>query len=162
MSAENPQGRGKLLPVLLVLNSLLLAAILAVVLLRPAGLAAVKPAPAAAEATAAPASGRVAQGPGPTLRLPDLTVRLRNPEFDRYARVGVEIELNQEEDRTAIQPYLPMLRDAYLGWFSDRAVEDLQGSDGLARAKEELLRRLEEIVPGRRVRALYITDFVVQ
>jgi flagellar FliL protein len=163
MSNENPQGgRSKLLPILLVVNSVLLAAILAVVLLRPATLGGAAPAPAAPAAAPGEPGKAPVQGPGPTLRLPDLTVHLRNPEADRYARIGVELELAKEEDRNLLQGYLPMVRDAFLAWFSDRTVEELQGSEGLGRAKNALLERFEAIVPGRPVRALYITDFVVQ
>ncbi len=156
MSNDNQPGRSKLLPLFLVVNVLFLAAILAAVLLRPQGGV---PAPAAEDRGADP---RVAPGPGPTFRLPDLTVHLRNPEADRYARIGLEFELFAEEDRAVITAHLPMIRDAFLAWFSDRTVEELHGSEGLARSKAALLGKLEELVPGRRIRALYITDFVVQ
>jgi flagellar FliL protein len=158
MSNENPgSGRSKLVPLLLLLNAALLVAVLAVLLLRPGGVA---PAPAATPEDAPTAAA--ASAPGPTIRLPDLTVHLRNPEADRYARIGVELELYREEDRATVNAHLPMIRDAFLAWFSDRTVEELQGSEGLARSKADLLERFEKIVPGRTVRALYITDFVVQ
>jgi flagellar FliL protein len=157
MSNENPGSRrSKLVPLLLLLNAVLLVAVLVVLVLRPGGGG---PTP---EAAPEPGPAAAPSAPGPTFRLPDLTVHLRNPEADRYARIGVELELYGEEGRATVNAHLPMIRDSFLAWFSDRTVEELQGSEGLARAKADLLARFDRILPARTVRALYITDFVVQ
>jgi flagellar FliL protein len=101
-------------------------------------------------------------GVGPTLKLPDFVVHLRNPEADRYARISFEVEVLNEADKLAIAPYMPRIRDAFVTYLSDRTIEELGGSEGLGRTKKELLEKLEELVPGRRIRNLYVSDFVVQ
>lgn len=152
----------KLVPVLLCLNTLLLGGVLAVLVLRPGGIAAPQAAPPA-EAAEAPADAAPATPSlGPVVRLPDFVVHLRNPEVDRYARITLELELAAEKDREIVTKYMPKVRDTLLGWLSDRTLEEMRGSEGMERTKEALLRELEAAIPGRPVRAIYIADFVVQ
>jgi flagellar FliL protein len=101
-------------------------------------------------------------GMGPTVKLPDFVVRLRNPEADRYARITFEVELVSETDRDKLTPMLPRIRDAFIALMSDMTVEELRGSEGLDRLKTALLKKLEEIMPSRAVRNLYVSDFIVQ
>ncbi len=156
MSAPaTPSSRSPLLPVLLGLNSLLLIGLLAVVLLRGG------PAPAATSAEAAEVQAP-AEGAGPTVKLADFVVRLRNPEVDRFARLSFELELANEASRGRLTERMPRVRDAIIAYLSDRTLEELRGSEGLARAKSELLVRLAEVLPPGDVRALWVTDFVVQ
>ncbi len=166
-------GKSKIIPVFLALNSLLLIGVLAVLLLKPA--AATAPAPAAtaesAEATAT-AEGAKAEGkdgapvnpelPGPQVKLPDFVVRLRNPEIDRFARVSFELELRNEGAKTRLTERMPRIRDAFIAYLSDLTLEELRGSEGLARTKQGLTLKLHELLSPSDVRGLYITDFVVQ
>jgi flagellar FliL protein len=164
-AAEKPAkaGGSKILPILLAVNSLMLAGVLAVLLLRPAGQA---PAPAKGETgPAAEAKGDAkAKGAtiGPTLRLPDFVVHLRDTDAERYARVSFEVEVAAEEDKNRLGAAVPRIRDGVIAYLSDRTFDELRGSEGLTRTKEKLLERLKESVPGVAVRNLYITDIVVQ
>lgn len=153
--AAAASGGSRALPALLGLNSLLLVGVLAVLVLRPAAGADRPPRTAAANA---------AQGalPGPTLRLADFVVHLRNEDTDRYARLSFEIEVAGEEEKARLATQMPQIRDAFLAYLSDRYVEDLRGSDAIAKAKAVLGSKLAEIAPGVQVRALYITDLVIQ
>lgn len=151
----------KLVPVLLLLNTLLLGGVLAVLLLQPAPLAGAheKPAPEKKpEGEAAPAAPAI----GPIVRLPDFVVHLRNPETDRYARITLELELAGEKERETVTTYMPKLRDTLLAWLSDRTLEELSGSEGMENMKQHMLRALDGVLPGRPVRAIYVADFVVQ
>lgn len=166
------QKSSKLVPALMIGNSLLLAGVIAVVLLRGGG----SHAPAAAAAPAgggehgAPAAADSAHGDpaapgggaGPSVKLPDFVVRLRDPDGDRFCRIAFEVELAAETDKEKLTKYIPRLRDSFISYLSDRSAVELAGSDGLARVKGDLSKRVDEVVPGRIVRGLYITDFVVQ
>jgi len=151
-----------------------MAGVLGVMLLRPAG-ASGAPSKAAGEGHAAKPEKEKeheekgeehgkegAPGVGPTLKMADFVIHLRNPEAERYARLAVELELGGELDKEKMTPYLPRLRDAFIAYFTDRTMEELTGSEALARTKQELFKKVEELVPNKRVKALYITDFVVQ
>jgi flagellar FliL protein len=100
--------------------------------------------------------------PGPTIRLPDFVIRLRNPEQDRFARISFEVEVTEEIDKDKIVKRQARIRDNFIRFLSDRTVEELRGSEGLERVKSELQEMLIEIAPDGRIRGLYITDFVVQ
>jgi flagellar FliL protein len=99
---------------------------------------------------------------GPMVRIPDFVVHLRNPDMDRYARMSFDVEVFTEADKERITASLPRIRDAFISYLSDRTVEDLRGSEGLGRTKDALQTRLRELVSDARIRALYISDFVVQ
>ncbi len=99
---------------------------------------------------------------GPLVKISDFVVHLRNPEMDRYARMSFDVEVIGESDKDRLNENLPKVRDAFISYLSDRTVEDLRGSEGLGRTKDALQTRLRELVPEARVRALYISDFVVQ
>lgn len=180
MSDQKPEGnaapapaaapsKGKIVPILLVVNSAIMAGVLGVMLLKPAGGAA-KSGEAShnskkderADERAEEHGKDGAPLVGPSLKMQDFVVHLRNPEAERYARLAVELELRGEPDKEKVTLYLPRLRDAFIAYFSDRTTEELTGSEALARTKQELFKKVEELVPGKRVRALYITDFVVQ
>ena len=171
-SAEPPAKRSLLIPMLLVGNALLIAAVLAVVVLKlgvaPSSGAAKEPAEAAEanpegggpEAQGAP--GSAGSGVGPIVKLPDFVVRLRNPDIDRYARITFELELVSELDRERISPYLPKIRDGFIAAISDLNVEELRGSEGLTHLKTILTKRIDELLPTRSVRAIYVSNLIVQ
>jgi flagellar FliL protein len=141
-------------------NALLTGAVLAILLTRPAGsAAAAKGEGAEPEAHGGGSSEGKA---GPTLKLADFVIHLRNPEAERFARLSVELELGNELDHEKLTPYVPRLRDAFVTYLSDRTAEELAGSEALNKAKAALLKLCEELIPGKHVRALYFTDIVVQ
>ncbi|WP_373049428.1 flagellar basal body-associated protein FliL [Vulgatibacter sp.] len=152
----------KLVPLLLGLNTLLLAGVLATLFLRQGGVGSDVAEKAPQESADAAAQAPVAPALGPIVRLPDFVVHLRNPEVDRYARLTLELELAGEKERETVTTYMPKLRDALLAWLADRTLEEMRGSEGMERMKEAMLRELETVLPGRPVRAVYIADFVVQ
>lgn len=159
------QGGSKLVPILLVVNMLLVGAVLAVFLTRGAGGGGEKPAggPPAAEGHGESHPGdEKGNLPGPTQKLADFVVHLRDPETDRYARVSFEVEVGSEEEKNKLTGYMPRIRDAFIAYLSDRTLEELRGSESIARTKGALAERLAQLAPGVRVRGLYITDLVIQ
>ncbi|MBX7098352.1 MAG: flagellar basal body-associated FliL family protein [Myxococcaceae bacterium] len=159
----------KLVPGVLVVNTLLLVGLLVKVLLFP---------PAAAPPADAEAKGKgehekkgeehgggghaAPPGMGPTVRLPDFVVHLRNPEAERYARLSFELEVGVETEKERVTTQMPAIRELFIAYLSDRTVEDLRGSEGIDRAKKDLLTRLAQQVPGSPVRSIYVTDIVIQ
>jgi len=154
---DDAKGGSNLVPALLALNSLLLLGVLAAIFLR-------QPPAAKAPAAADPAGHGAGPGAsiGPTQRLPDFVVHLRNAEADRYARISFEVEVPGEEEKNRIAAQLPRIRDTFIAYLSDRTLEELRGGEGLQRTKEALLQKLHDLAPSAHVRALYVTDLVVQ
>jgi flagellar protein FliL len=171
-------GGSKLIPILLVVNLLLVAAVLAVFLLKGGGGSA-KPASHGAEgggeakaeaksegAGEAGARGEGGEGkgplPGPTQKMADFVVHLRDPEADRYARVSFEVEVATEEEKNKLTGYMPRIRDSFIAYLSDRTLEELRGSESIARTKAALTERMAQLSPGVKIRGLYVTDLVIQ
>ncbi len=144
-----------LVPIILGINSVALVAVLAVVLLR-------SPSGGSAKSEEGPEGSSAASKVGPTLRLADFTARLHGIDTDRYARISIEIEVPTEKDRDDLAAYMPQIRDGFISYLADATLDDLTGSANLVKTKEKLSQRLHEIVPNQKIRALYITDLVVQ
>ncbi len=163
------RGPGKLVAVLLAVNTVAVLAVVALQVLtlprtalaRRDARADERPAadrPAPVEKRAGPAEGQ----PGPTLRLSDFIVHLRDLDADRYARVSFELEVPDEKAKESMNARLPQVRDAFLAYLSDRTTEDLRGSEAIGRVKGALERKVAEVAPGVAVRGLYVTELVVQ
>jgi len=168
--AAKSGGANKLIFIILGVNAVMMGVVLFVVLRKPAAHAPVPTEPAAptekaegasAEHGAGPGAGGTPK-PGPILKLENFVIQLRGVDQDRYVRVSFDIEVAADIDRDAVQSHLPQIRDSVITFFSDRTLDELRGSEGIERTKMSIMKRMEEIVPGRRVRAPYITDFIIQ
>jgi flagellar FliL protein len=169
-----PAPKSKLVPMLLGVNTLLVTGVLAFTLLRkpaaPAAVGAAEHAEAGhGEEAKADEHGEkgAAGGPkpnavGPTVALENFIVQLRAVEAEKYAHITIEIELGDEKDKEVIGNYMPRVRDSIIGYLADRTADELRGSEGMSNVKGEVLQRLQEVVPGRRIRAVYVTSFIVQ
>jgi len=164
-----PGARGnKLVPIMLVTNVAMVGLVLFIAIRKPS--AAAPPASPSAEPAAAsgshgeaPAAPRAGEGaPGPILKLDNFVIQLRGIDQDRYVRVAFDMEVTAEADKEVVQARLPQIRDSVITYFSDRTLDELRGSEGIERTKTALMKRLDEIVGGRRIHALYITDFIIQ
>jgi len=164
-SAPAAPGKSPLVVIMLGLNVALMAGVLAcvVMLVRRPAAAQAAPMPAAAAPAAHPVEHEKKEaGGGPTIRLADFVVRLRNTDAERFARISFEIEVSDEKDKEAMTRRQPQVRDSFIAYLSDRSAEELRGSEGLARAKGDLLGRARETAPDAHIANLYIIDFVVQ
>lgn len=157
----------KLVPVLLGVNMLLVLGVIALFMLK--GGSAAHPAaghpPAGGEAVAAKgdgAEGGPDAGPGPTTKMADFVIHLRDAEADRYARISFEAELASEPEKAKFDKYMPRIRDGFIAYLSDRTLEELRGSEQVRKVKHSLQEQLKELAPGTKVRNLYITNLVIQ
>jgi len=150
----------KLVPIILVVNSLLLAAVLARSFIAPPAAAAHEPDAKVERGEHGPAGPPL--GLGPTVRLPEFVVHLRNPEAERYAKVTFEVEVGVEADKDKVTAAMPKIREIFISYLADRTTDDLRGSEGIEHTKKDLLTRLSQELPGSPIRAVFVTDIVVQ
>lgn len=118
-------------------------------------------APGAPGAPGAAGAAKPANGHGPIVRLENIVVHLRNPEVDRFARLTVEYELASPADLAQFEGSAPHLRDGVITYVSDRTFEQLAGAAGITMLKRDLMEQATAIGHAK-VRAIYITDFVIQ
>ena len=190
-AAKAPESPSKMIPMILIANTVLMGAVLAVVLLRKPQAAAAPTTPAAktdkghgeAPEGAAAKEGGKEEGaghgeaaghgesaapadpsgaPGPILKLDNFIIQLRGTDTDRYVRVAFDLELGSESDRAMVQSRMPHIRDAIISYFSDRSLDELRGSEGMDRIKAAVLKKLDDILAAHRVRSVFITELVIQ
>jgi flagellar basal body-associated protein FliL len=112
-------------------------------------------------AAAAPQPRSDSDRDDPELHFPlQFVVRVRSGWSDRYVRTGYELLLVGVDDRDLLLANLPRIRDAVLGYYLDRTLDQLTGSAGIERSKRAVLERVQRVT-GRPVRAIYLTDLVV-
>jgi len=150
-------GGSKLIPILLLVNSLLSASVLGLFVVK---LGAKHDPPSEEHAAEKGKEGK--EQPGPTMRLADFVVHLRDAENERYARISFETELSDEKAKDVVTAHMPQIRDAFISYLSDRSADELRGSEQINQMKGVLAQKLAAIVPGPYVRALYVTELVVQ
>ena len=168
--AEKPKGGGgsKLLPIMLIMNTALIGGVLFFVMKKPAA------APAAGGEHAAAAEGEDkgehGEGkekggftpPGPILKLENFVIQLKTVDTDRYVRLAFDLEVGNDKDKEAVTAHMSHIRDLVIQYFADRTLDELRGSEAMERTKATLIKRIDEIVPGHRIKNIFVTDFIVQ
>jgi flagellar FliL protein len=110
-----------------------------------------------------PAEGAGEEAGAAIVKLEPIATRLSSPDDgDHYLSVDLDIEVAQQRDKDAVAGRLTQMRDATLSFLADRSTDDLRSSGALQSFKQQLLQRLEAAVPGRRLKAIYITNLVMQ
>jgi flagellar basal body-associated protein FliL len=101
----------------------------------------------------------------PTIPLEGSLVHLQRGETDtteRHASIQLDLELQDQRDRGPLVQNMSALREVVLSYFSDRTAREIRAPGSLDRIKEELLPRLNRRLAAPRIRAVYITQIVVQ
>jgi flagellar protein FliL len=99
------------------------------------------------------------------LDLPEMTVNLAGaPGQERpvYLKLKVSLELEDQKTVADIQPLMPRVIDNFQIFLRELRPTDLEGSAGLYRLKEELVRRVNAAVYPARVEAILFKDLLVQ
>lgn len=128
------------------------------------------PAPAAAgggeHGAAAPAAGGAAgpaiNAPGVMVPLGEFVVRLPASDGDRYGRFAFEVLVRSADEGEQVKARLPELRDRFIMVLSDLTLDAVRGKAELDVIKLRLFKELQGSAVGQVVRALYVTEFVVQ
>jgi flagellar protein FliL len=95
--------------------------------------------------------------------LPDLLVNIQTADgATAYLKMSLSLELNSEEDKTGMQALTPRINDQLQGYLRELRTDDLKGSAGVMRLKEELLRRVNVAAAPYRVRDVLLKEMMVQ
>ena len=96
--------------------------------------------------------------------LPDLLVNLSNVGSDKiqYLKVKIVLELPDQTMVAQVQPVMPRVVDAFQTYLRELRPQDLEGSAGLYRLREELTRRINVAIAPSRINAVLFKEFVVQ
>ena len=96
--------------------------------------------------------------------LPEMLINLAtvDREKQRYVRLNVALEVEKAAVGEAIKPMMPRVLDSFQTHLRELRPDDIRGSSGAYRLKEELLRRVNVAVAPARVDAVLFKDIVVQ
>ncbi|TBN55351.1 flagellar basal body-associated protein FliL [Hansschlegelia quercus] len=96
--------------------------------------------------------------------LPEMTVNLATADSQkpRYVRLNISLEVDKPEMAAIIKPMMPRVLDSFQTHLRELRPEDIRGSSGAYRLKEELLRRVNTAVAPAKVAAVLFRDIVIQ
>ncbi|GGF16635.1 hypothetical protein GCM10011321_05610 [Youhaiella tibetensis] len=95
--------------------------------------------------------------------LPEMTVNLSSPEgTENFMKLTIALEVADEEMMKSIQPRMAKVVDAFQVYLRELRKSDLDGSAGIYRLKEELLRRVNVAIAPAHVENVLFKDILVQ
>src|SRR5579863_2442232 len=93
----------------------------------------------------------------------DILVNIQsNDGTPAYLKLGVSLELEDDAQKTAIQPLMPRITDQFQAYLRELRLDDLKGSAGVLRLKQELLRRVNVAAARYHVRDVLLKEMIVQ
>ena len=95
--------------------------------------------------------------------LPDIIVNLNTgSRRAAFLKINVSLELEKRADIEKIQEVMPRIIDEFQVYLRELRLEDLEGSAGVYRLREELLRRVNVAVRPSRVKDVLFKEMLVQ
>lgn len=95
--------------------------------------------------------------------LPEMTVNLNTGgQTQSFMKVTVALEVADQAMMTEIQPRMAKVVDAFQVYLRELRPSDLEGSAGIYRLKEELLRRVNVAVAPAQVQGILFKEILVQ
>jgi len=95
--------------------------------------------------------------------LPDIVVNSQSSDpTPAYLKLSVALELAAPEEKPGIQALMPRIVDQFQSYLRELRIEDLHGSAGVVRMKEELLRRINVAAAPYPVRDVLLKEMIVQ
>ncbi len=120
---------------------------------------------------AAPGDSKASVAGGPKkpsafLDLPEMTVNLAagggQSDRQQFLRMKIALEVGEQKIITDIQPMMPRIVDTFQVFMRELRPQDLEGSAGVYRLKEEMIRRVNVAVYPSRVEAVLFKELMVQ
>jgi len=93
----------------------------------------------------------------------DILVNIQSSDgTPAYLKLGVSLELEDEEQKVALEPLMPRITDQFQAYLRELRLDDLKGSAGVLRLKEELLRRVNVAAAPYKVRDVLLKEMIIQ
>jgi len=89
-------------------------------------------------------------------------VNLADKDADRFLKVTVILEIENEQVKMEVEKRLPQIKDAITTLLFTKNSRELKTAEGIELLKEEIIKRVNAILPLGGVKNVYFTDFVIQ
>ncbi|HEY4135716.1 MAG TPA: flagellar basal body-associated FliL family protein [Alphaproteobacteria bacterium] len=97
------------------------------------------------------------------LDLPDLLVNLNSSNRrTNFLKISISLEVGSAEDVQKLQALMPRIVDSFQVYLRELRLEDLRGSAGMYRLREDLLRRINEAARPVKVNDVLFKELLVQ
>jgi flagellar FliL protein len=104
-----------------------------------------------------------AAGPGVFYEVPEILVNLDSAgRTPRFLKVAVSIELTDPKDIEALKKLLPRVIDQFQVFLRGLRIEDMRGSAGVYRLRQELMQRVIEAAQPITIKDVLFREFLVQ
>jgi flagellar protein FliL len=95
--------------------------------------------------------------------VPDIIVNIQSADGSpAYLKLSTSLELETADEKPGITALMPRVVDQFQGYLRELRIDDLKGSAGVLRLKEELLRRINVAAAPYRVRDVLLKEMIVQ
>ena len=95
--------------------------------------------------------------------LPDIVANLNTGNRRAaYVKLKAKLELTKPEDQPVLTAAMPRVLDLFQGYLREMRPEELRGTAGTYRLREELLARTNLAAPPAQVVAVLFTEMIVQ
>jgi flagellar protein FliL len=95
--------------------------------------------------------------------MPAIVVNIQSADATpAYLKLSVALELAAPEEKPGIQALMPRIVDQFQSYLRELRIDDLHGSAGVLRVKEELLRRINAAATPYPVRDVLLKEMIVQ
>ena len=95
--------------------------------------------------------------------MPDMLVNLsQQDKRSQYLKIKIAFEMTDPQAQSAIGPMMPRIMDIFQVYLRELRAEDLEGSAGVYRLKEELLRRVNLVINPNRIDRVLFKEMIVQ
>ena len=109
------------------------------------------------------ASGEAPEGIGLFHDLPEVLVNLNTAgRKSQFLKMKVSLEVASEQDKLIIDAVKDRVMDNFQVYLRELRIEDLQGSAGMYRLREELLRRVRAATAPAQVKDVLFKEMLVQ
>jgi flagellar protein FliL len=95
--------------------------------------------------------------------VPDILVNIQSDDgTPAYLKLSLSLELDNNLEKAGMTALMPRLVDQFQSYLRELRIDDLKGSEGVLRLKEELLRRVNVAAAPYKVRDVLLKQMIVQ
>ena len=95
--------------------------------------------------------------------MPEMLVNLNSSgRRTNFLKINISLELEEESDIKNLEILMPRIVDGFQVYLRELRVEDLRGSAGMYRLREDLLRRINEVARPVRINDILFKEMLIQ
>jgi flagellar basal body-associated protein FliL len=99
---------------------------------------------------------------GPLVEMRPLVVNLTDPDVDKYAKVAIFVEANNEESKTIIENSIIPMRSRALLYLSSISSKDAFGAEKKIAISEHMKVIFEKVIGKKAIKQVHFGEFVIQ